>query len=73
MLKGTAAATLALAIEPRLAAAQATGGAAIEPDDRVFIANEDLRSRLEILRAGPDPEAGGFPAIGGTRGPIPER
>jgi len=30
-----------------------------------------MQERLKILRAGRDPEPGGFPAIGGTRGPDP--
>jgi uncharacterized protein (DUF305 family) len=29
---------------------------------------EAMRARLEILRRGPDPQPGGFPALGGTRG-----
>ncbi len=29
---------------------------------------ETMKRRLEILRERPDPEPGGFPAIGGTRG-----
>lgn len=29
---------------------------------------ESMRRRLEILRKKPDPEPGGFPALGGTRG-----
>jgi uncharacterized protein (DUF305 family) len=29
---------------------------------------EAMQSRLAILRSGPDPEPGGFPALGGTRG-----
>jgi hypothetical protein len=28
-----------------------------------------MRQRLEILKAGRDPNPGGFPALGGTRGP----
>jgi len=28
-----------------------------------------MRNRLEILRAGPDPNPGGYPALEGTRGP----
>jgi uncharacterized protein (DUF305 family) len=32
---------------------------------------ESMRARLEILRRGVDPEPGGFPALGGTRGPAP--
>ena len=28
-----------------------------------------MQKRLAILRAGRDPEPGGFPALGGTRGP----
>ncbi len=30
-----------------------------------------MRERLAILRAGRDPDPGGFPALGGTRGPAP--
>jgi hypothetical protein len=30
-----------------------------------------MQRRLEILRAGSDPDPGGFPALGGTRGPAP--
>lgn len=30
-----------------------------------------MRNRLEILRAGPDPNPGGYPALEGTRGPAP--
>lgn len=30
---------------------------------------ESMKRRLEILRKKPDPEPGGFPALGGTRGP----
>lgn len=30
-----------------------------------------MRSRLKILRAGSDPDPGGFPALSGTRGPGP--
>ena len=30
---------------------------------------EGMRRRLQILRAKPEPEAGEFPALGGTRGP----
>ena len=30
---------------------------------------EAMKSRLMILRSRPDPEPGGFPALGGTRGP----
>lgn len=40
-LKATALGALAVTAGRRLAAAQPTGGAAIEPNDRVFIANED--------------------------------
>lgn len=29
---------------------------------------EAMRARLAILRRGPDPEPGGFPTLGGTRG-----
>lgn len=29
---------------------------------------EAMKKRLEILKQRPDPEPGGFPAIGGTRG-----
>ena len=33
-----------------------------------------MQARLAILRAGRDPDPGGFPALGGTRGPAtPER
>ena len=32
-----------------------------------------MRNRLEILRAGPDPNPGGYPALEGTRGPAPAR
>ncbi len=31
--------------------------------------NATMRNRLEILRAGPDPNPGGYPALEGTRGP----
>ena len=31
---------------------------------------ESMKRRLEILRKKPDPEPGGFPALGGTRGPV---
>jgi len=31
-----------------------------------------MRSRLEILGAGRDSNPGGFPALGGTRGPAPD-
>lgn len=31
---------------------------------------ETMKRRLEILRKRPDPEPGGFPALGGTRGPV---
>jgi uncharacterized protein (DUF305 family) len=30
---------------------------------------EGMKRRLEILRAGPEPRPGDFPALGGTRGP----
>lgn len=30
-----------------------------------------MRARLDILRGGGDPNPGGFPALGGTRGPAP--
>jgi uncharacterized protein (DUF305 family) len=30
-----------------------------------------MQARLDILRRGSDPEPGGFPALGGTRGPAP--
>ena len=30
-----------------------------------------MQQRLAILRAGRDPDPGGFPALGGTRGPVP--
>lgn len=30
-----------------------------------------MRARLEVLRAGRDIDPGGFPALGGTRGPVP--
>jgi len=30
---------------------------------------EAMKRRLMILRSSPDPEPGGFPALGGTRGP----
>ena len=30
-----------------------------------------MQARLDILRRGSDPEPGGFPALGGTRGPVP--
>jgi DUF305 family protein family protein len=30
-----------------------------------------MRSRLDILKAGRDSDPGGFPALGGTRGPAP--
>ncbi len=32
-----------------------------------------MQKRLAILRAGRDPNPGGFPALGGTRGPEPGR
>lgn len=32
---------------------------------------ESMRDRLRILRAGSDPDPGGFPALHGTRGPAP--
>jgi YVTN family beta-propeller protein len=41
MLKASAIGAIALATGRQFAAAQAPGGAAIEPNDRVFIANED--------------------------------
>jgi YVTN family beta-propeller protein len=41
ILKATAFGAFALSAGGRLVAAQTSGGAAIEPDDRVFIANED--------------------------------
>ena len=41
MLKATAFGALTASVGRRFAAAQAPGGAAIEPNDRVFIANED--------------------------------
>ena len=41
MLKATALGAFVLSQGGRLAAAQTAGGAAIEPEDRVFIANED--------------------------------
>ncbi len=41
VLKAGALGALSIAARPRLAAAQAPGGAAIEPADRVFICNED--------------------------------
>jgi len=31
---------------------------------------EAMKRRLMILRSSPDPEPGGFPALGGTRGPV---
>lgn len=34
---------------------------------------ESMRARLEILARGRDPEPGGFPSLGGTRGPAPTR
>lgn len=30
-----------------------------------------MQARLDILRRGSDPEPGGFPTLGGTRGPVP--
>ncbi len=30
-----------------------------------------MEARLDILRRGSDPEPGGFPTLGGTRGPVP--
>lgn len=30
-----------------------------------------MRARLDILRRGSDSDPGGFPALGGTRGPLP--
>jgi uncharacterized protein (DUF305 family) len=30
-----------------------------------------MRNRLKILGAGRDSDPGGFPALGGTRGPVP--
>ena len=30
-----------------------------------------MQRRFEILRSGSDPDPGGFPALGGTRGPAP--
>ena len=41
MLKASALGAIALATDPRLAAAQTPGVSPIEPNDRVFIANED--------------------------------
>jgi YVTN family beta-propeller protein len=41
VLKGGALGALSIAVRPPRAAAQAAGGAAIEPADRVFICNED--------------------------------
>jgi uncharacterized protein (DUF305 family) len=32
-----------------------------------------MRNRLRILQGGQDPNPGGFPALGGTRGPAPGR
>jgi uncharacterized protein (DUF305 family) len=32
-----------------------------------------MRGRLAILQAANDPEPGGFPALHGTRGPVPTR
>ncbi|HLE43691.1 MAG TPA: DUF305 domain-containing protein [Methylomirabilota bacterium] len=32
-----------------------------------------MRGRLGLLRAGGDTDPGGFPALGGTRGPVPAR
>ena len=31
-----------------------------------------MRQRLEILKGGHDADPGGFPALGGTRGPVPD-
>lgn len=32
---------------------------------------EAMRGRLAVLQQGSDPNPGGFPALGGTRGPVP--
>jgi hypothetical protein len=52
---------------------------AIRGEDRIAIAEEilaaqqteiiSMRQRLALLKAGRDPAPGGFPALGGTRGP----